>query len=53
MYLSPQKWEVCHVILLYVDDLLVTSDDQNYINQVEKELKQTFKMIDLGNIKLY
>jgi hypothetical protein len=41
------------IILLYVDDLLVTGDDQYQINQVEKEVNKTFEMIDLGNIKLY
>jgi hypothetical protein len=39
--------------LLYVNDLLVTGDDRDQINQVEKELKQTFEMIDLGDVKLY
>lgn len=41
------------IILLYIDDLLVTGDHRYQINQVEKELKKTFEMIDLRDIKLY
>src|SRR5258708_3509154 len=41
--------ELC-IIALYVDDLMVLSNDVNLLNQKKDELKSTFKMKDLGPI---
>ncbi|XP_070020838.1 uncharacterized mitochondrial protein AtMg00810-like [Nicotiana sylvestris] len=39
------------VILVYVDDLLVTRSSLRLIQQVTKDLKERFKMKDLGELK--
>ena len=36
------------LLLLYVDDMLITRDDQEYISFVKKKLSEQFKMSDLG-----
>ena len=38
------------IIALYVDDLMVLSNDINLLDQKKDELKDTFKMKDLGPI---
>uniref|UniRef100_A0A3Q7GHU4 Reverse transcriptase Ty1/copia-type domain-containing protein n=1 Tax=Solanum lycopersicum TaxID=4081 RepID=A0A3Q7GHU4_SOLLC len=41
------------VILVYVDDLLVTDSNLQHIQQVRKDLQHTFKMKDLGELKYF
>ncbi|XP_075099266.1 uncharacterized protein LOC142176097 [Nicotiana tabacum] len=41
------------VILLYVDDLLVTGSNLFLIQQVRKDLQEKFKMKDLGELKYF
>ncbi|XP_019228108.1 PREDICTED: uncharacterized protein LOC109209314 [Nicotiana attenuata] len=41
------------VILVYVDDLLVTGSDLTLIKQVRKRLQERFKMKDLGELKYF
>ena len=41
------------VILVYVDDLLVTDSNLNLIQQVRKDLQHRFKMKDLGELKYF
>lgn len=41
------------IILVYVDDLLITGSDLNLIQQVRKDLQQRFKMKDLGELKYF
>ncbi|XP_070009787.1 uncharacterized mitochondrial protein AtMg00810-like [Nicotiana sylvestris] len=41
------------VILVYVDDLLVTSSNLLLIQQVRKDLQEKFKMKDLGELKYF
>src|SRR5947207_11320076 len=36
------------LLLLYVDDMLITGDDQEYISFVKKKLSEQFKMSYLG-----
>jgi hypothetical protein len=41
------------IILLYVDDLLLTGDDKDRIKQLILALKQEFAMTDLGDARIY
>ena len=41
------------VILVYVDDLLITGSNLNLIQQVRKYLQYKFKMKDLGELKYF
>ena len=41
------------VILVYVDDLLVTGSSLHYIQQIREELQHRFKMKDLGELKYF
>jgi len=41
------------IILLYVDDLLLTRDDKKKIKQVQKTLIENFEMTNLGLTRLY
>jgi hypothetical protein len=36
------------LLLLYMDDMLITGDDQKYIAFIKKKLSEQFKMSDLG-----
>ena len=39
----------CTVLVVYVDDVLVTGNSPNAINQVKQQLKQRFEMSDTGD----
>jgi len=41
------------ILLLYVDDLLITSDDQEEISKLKADLKQEFEMTNLGEASDY
>uniref|UniRef100_A0A1S4DLR9 Uncharacterized mitochondrial protein AtMg00810-like n=1 Tax=Nicotiana tabacum TaxID=4097 RepID=A0A1S4DLR9_TOBAC len=41
------------IILVYVDDMLLTGPDLTLINEVKAQLQQTFKMKDLGELKYF
>ena len=41
------------VILVYVDDLLITGSSLKLIQQVRKDLQYRFKMKDLGELKYF
>jgi Reverse transcriptase (RNA-dependent DNA polymerase) len=41
------------VVLVYVDDLIITGDNQIEINYVKNELKQKFDIKDLGKLKYF
>jgi len=38
---------------MYVDDLIVTGNNDDHISQVKKELHASFKMTDLGLLHYY
>ena len=38
--------------LIYVDDLLITGDDMNMIEEVKVYLSRRFRMKDLGELKV-
>ena len=40
------------MLLLYVDDMLITGDDKEYIAFVKKRLSEQFLMSDLWLVKL-
>jgi hypothetical protein len=40
-------------LVVYVDDMLITRNNESYIASIKKELKKCFKMIDLGHIHYY
>ena len=41
------------ILVLYVDDLILTSSDLNLINHVKSDLKKKFEMIDLGHLHYF
>ena len=41
------------VILVYVDDLLVTGSSLHHIQQIREEVQKRFKMKDLGELKYF
>jgi hypothetical protein len=41
------------LLLLYVDDILITGDDQKYIAFVKKKLSEQFKMSDSGSLSYF
>ncbi|XP_044428537.1 uncharacterized mitochondrial protein AtMg00810-like, partial [Triticum aestivum] len=41
------------LLLLYVDDMLITGDDQKYIAFVKRKLSKQFKMSDLGSLSYF
>lgn len=41
------------VILVYVYDLLITGNDHNLILETKKNLKENFKIKDLGNLRYF
>eukprot|EP00253_Pinus_taeda_P035466 PITA_35466 len=40
-------------LVVYVDDLLVTRNNESYIASIKKELRKCFKMTDLGYVHYY
>jgi hypothetical protein len=40
-------------LVVYVDDLFITGNDENYIASIKKELKKGSEMIDLGHLHYY
>ena len=40
-------------LVLYVDDILMTGNNESYIASIKKELKKCFEMIDLGHVHYY
>jgi hypothetical protein len=41
------------ILVLYVDDLIITRNNGSHIKQVKKELKVGLKMTDLGTLHYY
>eukprot|EP00253_Pinus_taeda_P005546 PITA_05546 len=41
------------ILVLYVDDLILTSSDPNLIHHVKSHLKKKFEMIDLGHLHYF
>ncbi|XP_016567420.1 uncharacterized mitochondrial protein AtMg00810-like [Capsicum annuum] len=41
------------IVLIYVDDILITGDSINVIEETKADLKKVFKMKDLGELKYF
>jgi hypothetical protein len=41
------------VIVIYVDDLIITRDSDAYISDLKKLLKQKFEIKDLGKLRYF
>lgn len=40
-------------LVVYVDDLLMTGNNESYISSIKKELRKGFEMTDLGYVHYY
>ena len=40
-------------LVVYVDDLLMTRNNEDYVASIKKYLKKCFEMTDLGNLHYY
>ena len=41
------------IILVYVDDMMITGNDIRLIQETKQKLQDTFKMKDLGDLKYF
>ncbi len=41
------------IIVIYVDDVIITGDNDAYISDLKKLLKQKFEMKDLGKLRYF
>ena len=41
------------ILVIYVDDPILTTSDPNHINHVKSSLKDKFEMIDLGHLHYF
>jgi len=41
------------LLLLYVDDMLITGDDAEHISVLKKQLSEQFQMLDLGPLSYF
>ena len=39
--------------MVYVDDLLMTGNNESYISSIKKDLKKIFEMTDMGHLHYY
>ena len=40
-------------LVVYVDDLLMTGNNESYIASIKKDLKKIFEMTDMGHLRYY
>lgn len=52
LYVKFQGNTECY-ILLYVDDLLIVSNDMQIIHKVKKSMINEFEITDIGNIDIF
>ena len=50
VHISPRGWTL---LLLYVDDMIITGDDSEYIAFVKARLREQFLMSDLGPLRYF
>jgi Reverse transcriptase (RNA-dependent DNA polymerase) len=48
-----KRQEKIAVLIIYVDDMIITGDDQDEIDRLEKKLFEEFEMKDLGGLKYF
>ena len=66
IFLIATRFSICHsnpnvyskklgshliILVLYVDDLILTGSDSKLLNHVKTRLKKKFKMTDLGHLR--
>ncbi|CAL5323354.1 unnamed protein product [Camellia sinensis] len=52
-FIHRNSMDQCIILLIYVDDIILTSDDSVSIGQVKKNLGQTFDIKDIGCLKYF
>ncbi|CAI9759028.1 unnamed protein product [Fraxinus pennsylvanica] len=52
LYIKPVEEDLL-IILLYIDDLLITGSNAALIDEIKDELKTDFEMTDLGEMKYF
>ena len=40
-------------LVVYIDDLLLTGNNESYIESIKKDLKKIFEMTDMGHLHYY
>jgi hypothetical protein len=50
VHVSPKS---CTLLLLYVDDMLITGDNSEHISHVKQHLSKEFQMSDLGQLSYF
>uniref|UniRef100_A0A3Q7HPE8 Reverse transcriptase Ty1/copia-type domain-containing protein n=1 Tax=Solanum lycopersicum TaxID=4081 RepID=A0A3Q7HPE8_SOLLC len=50
---TKRKQDKIMIVLIYVDDLLLTGNDQAMIQQTKERLQQAFKIKDLGELRYF
>jgi Reverse transcriptase (RNA-dependent DNA polymerase) len=48
-----KRHEKIAILIIYVDDMIITGDDQDEIIRLEKKLSEEFEMKDLGGLKYF
>ena len=48
-----QQGKYLVILVMYVDDLIITGNNDDHIVQMKKELHASFKMTDLGLLHYY
>jgi hypothetical protein len=51
--LSRKLEKIVVYLVVYVDDLLITGNNESYIASIKKELKKGFEMTNLGHLHYY
>jgi len=52
LFLKRQRGKVT-VLIIYVDDMIITGDDEEEIKRLQKQLSGEFEMKDLGGLKYF
>ena len=52
MYICKREGKLT-MVLLYVNDLLLTGDSATEVQRIKRELMTQFKMSDLGEVQMY
>ncbi|XP_024190648.1 uncharacterized mitochondrial protein AtMg00810-like [Rosa chinensis] len=52
LFLESQKGKIT-VLIIYVDDMVITGDDNDEIGRLQQQLASEFEMKDLGDLKYF
>ena len=52
LFLKRQQGKVT-VLIIYVDDIIITGDDREEISRLQKQLASEFEMTNLGGLKYF